>query len=204
MIRQAKIDDSVFAARLYYLAGPSIFKFFFAVDEKKAIKLVEQLFYTQDTIFSKDFFHVADENNETKGAIVTFPGKDKKKLEKNIEKYSFTLIKNAGFVAFLKMILRSRIEKTLPEINDDELYIQAIAVNPEYRGRRIASRLLQHALNTAQKKGIPKVSLLVETPNEHAIQIYQKYGFQIKATKKFEQNLRKHNLFGVHKMVVEF
>jgi ribosomal protein S18 acetylase RimI-like enzyme len=152
---------------------------------------------------SKDFFQVDEEQEKVRGAISIFPGKDKKMLEKNVGRYRKELSKIAGILPSIKMIFRSSLDKYMPTISDDELYIEAIAVFSEYRGQKIASALLKKAFEYAKQKGLPKVSLLAETPNEHAIMIYKKYGFKITETQEFKKKYLKHELYGVHKMVAE-
>jgi len=73
---------------------------------------------------------VNEENGTIKGAISIFPGEEEKLLEKNIGKYGKELAQIMGFFAVVKMIFRSSLNKILPTINDDELYIQALAVFP--------------------------------------------------------------------------
>lgn len=203
MIRKAELHDKAAISKLYYLSGPNISKYFFASSEQIALNILNRLYEHPETIFSKDFFWVYEEDGTIKGAISIFPGKDKKVFEKNIGKYGKELVQIAGFFATMKMMFRASLSKSLPTIHDDELYIQAIAVFPEYRGQRIASGLLHHAFEYAGQLKLPKVSLLVELPNEHAIMVYKKYGFRITATQEFKRKYRKYQLYGMHKMVAE-
>ena len=203
MIRKAELKDKTDISRLHYMAAPNIFNYFFASTEKTALEILDRLYEKPDTIFSKDFFWVNEENGTIKGAISIFPGEEEKLLEKNIGKYGKELAQIMGFFAVVKMIFRSSLNKILPTINDDELYIQALAVFPEYRGQRIASPLLRHALDYTRQIKLTRVSLLVEIPNDHALMVYKKYGFRITTTQKFKSKHRKHRLYGVHKMVAE-
>lgn len=52
-----------------------------------------------------------------------------------------------------------------------------IAVYPEFRGRGIASRLLEHAKSQAVMTGSKGLSLVVENNNETALALYRKFGF---------------------------
>ena len=203
MIRKAELHDKVAVSKLNYLSGPNIFKYFFTSNEQTTLKILERLYESPETIFSKDFFWVHEEDGTIKGAISIFPGKDKKLFEKNIGKYGKELAQIAGFFTALKMAFKGSLSKYMPPIHDDELYIQTIAVFPEYRGQRIASGLLHHAFEYAKQLQLPKVSLLAELPNEHAIMVYQKYRFRITATQEFKRKYRKHQLYGMHKMVAE-
>jgi len=59
----------------------------------------------------------------------------------------------------------------------DEAHITNIAVHPEFRGIGVGSRILEHMIEDAVKKGIKKMTLEVRKSNESAIKLYQKYGF---------------------------
>ncbi|NVL92498.1 MAG: GNAT family N-acetyltransferase [Desulfobacterales bacterium] len=203
MIRKAEGKDKSDISKLHYLAAPHIFSYFFASPETIVLKILDRLFETPDTIFSKDFFWVNEDHGTIRGAISIFPGRNKKLFEKNIGKYGKEFAQIAGFFPAIKMMFRGSLNKYIPSIYDDELYIQAIAVFPKYRGQRIASALLHHAFEYANQQQLPKVSLLIEIPNEHAILVYEQYGFLITMTQQFKRKYRKHKLLGVHKMVAE-
>jgi ribosomal protein S18 acetylase RimI-like enzyme len=129
---------------------------------------------------------------------------NKKLYEKNIGKQGKELVQIAGYFTAIKMLLRGSLHNYMPPVDDDELYIQTLAVFPQYRGQRVASVLLQHAFEHAkQQQLLPKVSLLVEIPNEHARMVYTHYGFRITMTQHFKRKYKKHKLYGVHKMVAE-
>jgi ribosomal protein S18 acetylase RimI-like enzyme len=203
MIRKAVRKDKADISKLHYIAGKHFFNYFFASTKKTVLKILDQLYEPPDTIFSKDFFWVYEDRGTIQGAISHFPGREKKFLEENIGKQGKKLAQIAGYFTAVKMMFRGSLSKYIPPIYDDELYIQALAVFPPYRGQRIASALLHHALEYANQQQLPKVSLLVEIPNEHARMVYTHYGFRITMTQHFKRKYRKHKLNGVHKMVVE-
>jgi ribosomal protein S18 acetylase RimI-like enzyme len=203
MIRKAEEKDKADISKLHYMAGEHFFNYFFASTKKTALNILDRLYEPPDTIFSKDFFWVHEDQGTIQGAISLFPGRDKKLLEENIGKQGKELAQIAGFFTAVKMMFRGSLNNYMPLIYDDELYIQALAVFPKYRGQRVASALLLHAFEHANQRQLPKVSLLVEIPNEHAIMVYKQYGFRITMTQRFKRKYRKHKLYGVHKMVAE-
>ena len=204
MIRKAESKDKKIITRLHYAAGPNLMKYFFACStDEKAYLIPDLLYESNDTIFSRENFHLFDENETVKGAVCLFPGDRQAVLEKNISKYCREIIRIRGFFNLLKMIMRNSLNKAFPSFYNDELYIEAISVFPEYRGQGIASKLLKHSFEYAEELNIPKVALLVEMQNEHALNIYKKYGFNIVSTHEFKRKYRKHKLIGVHKMVTE-
>ena len=203
MIRKAEGKDKADISNLHYMAGEHFFNYFFASTKTTALKILDQLYEPPETIFSKDFFWVHEDHGTIRGAISIFPGKDKELFEKNIGKQGKKFAQIAGFFPTMKMLFRGSLHKYMPPIYDDKLYIQALAVFPQYRGQRIASALLHHAFEYANQQQLPKVSLLVEIPNEHAMLVYKQYGFRITITQQFKRKYRKHKLYGLHKMVAE-
>jgi ribosomal protein S18 acetylase RimI-like enzyme len=203
MIRKAEEKDKADISKLHYMAGEHFFNYFFASTKTTALKILDRLYKHPDTIFSKDFFWVYEDHGTIRGAISLFPGGDKKLLEENIGKQGKKLAQIPGLFKTIKIMFRGSLHKYIPPIYDDELYIQALAVFPQYRGQRVASALLHHAFTYANQQQLPKVSLLVEIPNEHALMVYTHYGFRITITQQFKRKYRKHKLYGVHKMVAE-
>lgn len=203
MIREAREQDKTMISTLHYLAAKHFLVYFFASPEALILKMLDRLYETTDTFFSGEYWWVHEEQGAVQGGISVFPGKDKKMLERNIRNYGNKLMRLAGVMTMLKMGVRGIMSPPFPPIHEDELYIQALAVLPEYRGQRIASGLLRAAFAQAEQLHLSKVSLLVELPNAHAIAIYQKYGFHITATQHFPRRYQKYDLYGLHKMVAD-
>ncbi len=203
MIRKAELKDKKEITKLHYMAGSNLMEYFFACDDEKLYTILDLLYESTETIFSKEYFFLFEENDKVKGAISLYQGNLKKLLEKNIGKYGKEISRVAGFLRLLKMMLRSSLNKAIPNFYDDELYIQAISVFSEYRGQSIASKLLKHSFEYAKKLNIPKVALIVEIQNEHALNIYKKLGFKIVSTHKFKRKYKKYKLTGIHKMIAK-
>lgn len=55
--------------------------------------------------------------------------------------------------------------------------IASIAVLPEFRGRRIASKLLTRSIAKVRRQGVRAVTLMVRRDNRGAIDLYRKLGF---------------------------
>lgn len=66
----------------------------------------------------------------------------------------------------------------------DEAHITNIAVHPEYRGRGVASALLEGLIKIAAQSSVGKMTLEVRVSNGVAINLYRKYGF-------FERGIRR-------------
>ena len=61
------------------------------------------------------------------------------------------------------------------EAYNDEIYIEAVATFPEYRGQGIATQLLKHLIDTDKHA---KWSLNCDYDNEGAFKLYSKLGFK--------------------------
>ena len=60
----------------------------------------------------------------------------------------------------------------------DELHINNLAVSPAFRGLGLASKLVEHALDDAKKKGAVWCQLEVRSDNMPARSLYRKFGFR--------------------------
>ncbi len=71
----------------------------------------------------------------------------------------------------------------------DECYIANVAVNPDYRRKKIASALLEKATKNAKEKDCAFITLEVRKSNAPAISLYEKFGFEVCGERKnFYQN----------------
>ena len=60
----------------------------------------------------------------------------------------------------------------------DQLHILNLAVDPHRRRRKVASMLLQAALDDARSSGLAEVTLEVRPGNEAALGLYRAFGFR--------------------------
>lgn len=74
-----------------------------------------------------------------------------------------------------------RLEQTE---NERRLYIMTLGCLFQYRRLGIGTKMLEHVLDYAQKKGIDNIYLHVQINNTGAIEFYQKFGFEIVDTKE--------------------
>ncbi len=66
----------------------------------------------------------------------------------------------------------------------DEAHITTLGVDPEFRRRKIAERVLIHLLDEAIHRGTRRVTLEVRRHNQAAQDLYGKYGFRVVAIRK--------------------
>lgn len=65
-----------------------------------------------------------------------------------------------------------------PETQAGELYLDSLAVLPEYRGQGIATLLLEATAEKARRTGAGPLGLLVDKGNPNAERLYNKVGFR--------------------------
>ena len=63
-------------------------------------------------------------------------------------------------------------------ILDDEAQITNVAVAPEYRGKKVGSRLMTELIKEAKKRGATRMTLEVRPSNTAALALYEKFGFK--------------------------
>ncbi|MBG0780951.1 MAG: ribosomal protein S18-alanine N-acetyltransferase [Bacteroidales bacterium] len=85
---------------------------------------------------------------------------------------------NPFFVVFYDSILAG-YSILLVRKKSKVIRLYALAVHPDYRGKGLANKLLQTAIELSQKMNMKQISLEVRTDNEAAIKLYERKGFQI-------------------------
>ena len=66
----------------------------------------------------------------------------------------------------------------------DEADISNVAVHPDWRGKGIASMLMEHVIQEAQEQGLHSLLLEVREGNTSARRLYEKTGFVIDGVRK--------------------
>ena len=111
------------------------------------------------------YTYVAEIDGNVAGAMVLYSGEIAPQLDENLSKW---LSKKGAEVTEID-----------PESLPDELYINTISVDPDFRRKGIGSQLLDFAEFIAKRANISKVSLNVETEKEAAIRLYKRSGYEI-------------------------
>ncbi|MHA1219954.1 MAG: GNAT family N-acetyltransferase [Candidatus Heimdallarchaeaceae archaeon] len=90
------------------------------------------------------------------------------KEDEMIDDASIVFVKGTKFLGF------TLVKPTHGEGNG---HLWIMGVIPEYRGRQLGSKLLSHAIVTLKKQGYKTMSLVVDSANEAALKLYEKYNF---------------------------
>ncbi|MET1249104.1 GNAT family N-acetyltransferase [Sporolactobacillus sp. STCC-11] len=83
-----------------------------------------------------------------------------------------------GFDGERLIAIASLHRETLPKMAHRATFT-SVYVAPEYRGQRIARRIMEYVIDDVKKEGVAKLYLFVVTTNESAIRAYKKFGFKI-------------------------
>lgn len=98
------------------------------------------------------------------------------------------LLKEFEENSFLKHFVYEKDEKVIGfyiiSCISDLVEIFTIAIDKDYRGQGIGSELLEHLIQVAKDNGAKEIWLEASTRNEAAVNLYQKYGFNIQSTRK--------------------
>jgi len=106
------------------------------------------------------------------------------KKDEMIDEASIVLVKGNKFIGF------TLVKPTHGEGNG---HLWIMGVIPEYRGRQLGSKLLNHVIVTLKKQGYKTMSLVVDSANEAALKLYEKYHF-IKGWRRITHAWKKGDL----------
>ena len=114
-------------------------------------------FSREDVYYSYRFTQVCFIGEKLAGCILAFPG-------------------------FLESTFISQTETALPQVREaenDELYIDSLAVYPEFRGQKISRYLIDAVKTQAEEYLLSKVSLLADDAKPYLEKMYRQYGFEV-------------------------
>jgi ribosomal protein S18 acetylase RimI-like enzyme len=149
-IRPAQSADAEVAAVLLYSAYTHT-QVTFPLREVHEPGWIERLqhFFRQDgNRFSYQNIHVAEASAAVVGLVLSFGGRDEARL-------------NAAVGAWLEQ-----------EAEDDEWYVDALAVFSNWDRKGIGTRLLKHVERQARQHHYPKIALHVAEGNKPALDLY--------------------------------
>lgn len=168
MIRSAVKDDAKNLSELMFMIWNDMeLPLVVQNDKETVLKVLEQA--CVDGVYRNHYKHsqVFEIDGKVAGFLNCYSGSKEKHLEENWHDIEFK-------VPF-------KLEGTpLPEQEADngDLYIDSVAVYSEYRGRGIASKLIENTFERAKERGFKQVSLNCEFDNEGAMKLYEKLGFK--------------------------
>ena len=123
--------------------------------ENRFLERLRHYFGQGGNRFSYQFIQVAEHRGEVIGLVLSFGGREEERL-------------NAAAGKWLER-----------EAQDDEWYIDALAVFTTWGRKGIGTRLLQAAEQQARHHRYPKIALNVAPENEQALSLYQRLQYVV-------------------------
>jgi len=164
-IRQAGSGDTAALARLILLAIQDIaYQLTGEDDEGDVLRRLEAFIDAEDNRFSRSCILALEEDGRPVGMILCYHGGDAERLYEPV----------------LEHLRRKGGDPSVTiddEADEDEYYIDAIAVDPSHQGKGYAKRLIAAAEGRAKELGCDKIALNVDQTNEGAHALYVKLGY---------------------------
>ena len=123
--------------------------------ESRFSERLQYFFRENGNRFSYQYVQVAEQRSGVVGLILSFGGRDEERLNAT-----------TGW----------RLER---EAQDDEWYIDALAVFTNWGRKGIGTRLLQAAEQQARQRHYPKIALNVAQENKQALSLYQRLHYVV-------------------------
>lgn len=202
MIRKPLENEGSDCVKLLYQSGEHMFSYSLIDQAPKIFQTIRLFYSTPETVFSSNNIDVKVVDDNVCGMVLSVAIKEMKRMERNMVKVGFQLLKTVGISHILKILFRSRLQKTFQAFQDDEeYYIANIAVFEEHRGKGYGFELLEHVEAIARQKGFHKLSIAVEFYNVGAKKLYERFGFVVVQKVVFPKRYHKYHITGFDKMV---
>jgi ribosomal protein S18 acetylase RimI-like enzyme len=144
------------------------------LSEEKAVLLAEDANIFPDKPI--DGYFVAEYKGEIAGAILLkFTGQDRPKEKISI----FPVAKKHGIFKTVKLLYGFSV--LVESVRPEECYIEFIATDKKFRGKGIATALIRHAGEFAEKNGFEEFTLYVASGNP-AEKLYERLGFEVQSS----------------------
>ena len=177
MIRRARKEEAAQIAELFMLAWP-VEKILEAngLTYEQLHESMTAIAAAEETIYSYENTIVAEVDCKVVGAMCAYDGADYQRLKQPIVD---VLGADSGFAQ-------------LKETEAGEFYLDSVGVLPEYRGRGIASSLLEAQCERAASLGHKVAGLIVDVDKPQAEALYARLGFTYLDDKDFFGHTMKH------------
>lgn len=182
-IREATAADARLIGRVMTMAlGPEL-----AVNYcgKQYLKVAEALALAPDTQYSHRNSLVAEVDGTPAGGIIAYDGAQLAELR-------------AASLALIKVHTGACPVPGTDETQSGEVYIDSLAVLPEFRGHGVASALIDAVCERSFAAGHDRVGLLVDDDNPAARRLYESLGFRQSDVRVFLGHRMAHMVRSAH------
>ena len=178
-IRRAKPNDSAKIAQLmYYAMADIVFDFLGQKNEDNAIKFLEELVEQDNNQYSFENTFVLEIEDNIAASFTLYEGGNLEKLREKVLTH-----------------LKTNYNRTInpqDETEAGEIYIDTIAVFPEYRGKGLGNIILDYIIEEFANKQAKNVGLLVDHTNPKAKNLYESKGFEVVGEKSLMSKNHEH------------
>lgn len=183
-IQKATKEQSAEIARLIMMAMTDECCLYFCGDGyglEDFRKMMTMLVEREDSQYSYRNTLVAIDGDQVVGVSVSYDGGKLRELR-------------LAFIEAAKEYLGKDHSGMEDETQAGELYLDSLAVQPDYRRQGIARALLLATKERANQYELPHVGLLVDTDNPNGEALYSSVGFQYVGEKRWGGHFMKHML----------
>ena len=167
---------------LVWATGPVSYEYHFA-DRTLFDAVVLGSWSAAGTLFAADATTLAVEGDELMGIEIGMPGNEFRERQNALGPVWQKLVVDAAIEEgdIGGVLERSEHASWLnPLVQADTYYIHALAVKPEFRGKRVGYQLIEDAIRRAREAGYAKFQLDVLSDNP-AVGFYQSVGLEVLA-----------------------
>ena len=181
-IKQGTSQDASALSELIFLSAPKLLPYLFG-SEAQAKHYLSQACAQDDGQYSANRHSVVSNSENLIGSISLWHNQMPQAFhDGTIKSLAYHL--NTSQLSHIV-----RVNETLRELFTppaaDELCIGHLAVDEQWRGQKIGSKLISFALGQAKSMGKTKLILDVEEGNSEALHFYEKWHFSSAGTKPF-------------------
>ena len=162
------------------------------------LSALKQWFADAGNRFSYQCTTIAEKYGIAAGLLLAFQGSELAALELGCARRIFSIY---GLFGTIKMIWLNKSLAGNKEAEKGEYLIAHLAVDEHFRRQGIAQVLLERAEMDARSFGLSKLVLEVEIPNQKAIALYRKAGFEVINTVYFKDKMARFKSPGFYKML---
>ena len=155
-----------------------VFDFIGSDDEEKAVSFLEYFVQQENNQYSYQNTIVVEYDNQIAGTTTFYDGGNLVELRKPVIEYLKTTYNQ-------NILLQDETES-------GEIYIDTIAVSPDFQGKGIGTKILDYLIDEISHKKNQTLGLLVDFDNPNAKKLYEKKGFVVVGEKTLMSKNHEH------------
>jgi ribosomal protein S18 acetylase RimI-like enzyme len=172
----ASIDEGLLFAQYLNMAADGAFR---ALLGKDYDQVIAEAFLSPGHDLSHEFVVFAERSGRIAGMVSGYTSQQHAQSSDNPLRRAagFRMVRMAAF-----SMLGRGLKKFIKTVPDGDYYLQAIAVDDQYRGSGIGTTLLDHSEEIARTEGCSRIVLDVALNNAGIRRLYEHRGMEVGAT----------------------